>query len=159
MTASSASSKPTMIIVTAIVSVVIGILNLCGGFAAVTGGALLGGLGAAANQAAQESGDAAAGQAAAALGAVGGGLFAIFGIVFLVIGIALIVDAVGLFQGKPWSWMLTLVLYGIYLVITIIGWVINRDFSVLNLVFVVLAGAIIYLFYTSADIKRALGKL
>jgi hypothetical protein len=155
----ASSSKPTMIIVTAIVSVVIGILNLCGGFAAVTGGAILGGLGAVANQAAQESGDVAAGEAVAALGAVGGGLIAVFGIVFLVIGIALIVDAVGLFQGKPWSWMLTLVLYGIYLVLTVVGWLINRDFSIVNLVFVVVAGVIVYLFYTNADIKRALGKL
>jgi hypothetical protein len=158
MTVSNAS-KPTIIVVTAILSVVAGILNLCGGFAAVTGGALLGGLGAAANQAALESGDAAAGQAAAALGAVGGGLIAVFGVVFLVLGIALIVDAVGLFQGKPWSWMLTVVLYGVYVVLSILGWLINRDFSIVSLVFVVIAGVIVYLFYTSDDIKRALGKV
>jgi hypothetical protein len=125
----------------------------------VTGGAILGCLGSSAILAAQESCDASSGQAAAAIGAVGGGLIAVFGIVFLVIGIALIVDAIGLFQGKPWSWMLTLVLYGIYLVLTVIGWVINRNFSVLNLVFVIIAGAIVYLFYSNADIKRALGKL
>jgi hypothetical protein len=158
MTVSNAS-KPTIIIVTAILSVVAGILNLCGGFAAVTGGAILGGLGAAANQAALESGDAAAGQAAAAIGAVGGGLIAVFGILFLALGIALIVDAVGLFQGKPWSWMLTIVLYGAYVVLNILGWLINRDFTVVSLVFVAIGAVIVYLFYTNADIKRALGKL
>lgn len=157
MTASNAS-KPTMIIVTAILSVLAGILNLCGGFAAVTGGALLGGLGAAANQAAQESGDAAAGQAAAALGAVGGGLFALFGVLFLVLGIALIVDAVGLFQGKSWSWMLTIVLYGAYVVLNILGWLLNNSFSVVSLIFVIIGAVIVYFFYTNADIKQALGK-
>lgn len=154
----SNSSKPTMIVVTAILSVLAGILNLCGGFAAVTGGALLGGLGAAANQAALETGDAAAGQAAAAIGAVGGGLFALFGVLFLVLGIALIVDAIGLFQGKPWSWMLTIVLYGAYVILNVLGWLLNNSFSVASLVFVVIGGAIVFLFYTNEDIKRALGK-
>jgi len=159
MTASSASSKPTMIIVTAIWSIILAIFTICIlGLPAIGLGALFGGAGAVINQAAQESGDAAAGAAIAAAGALGGGLFAIFGIIFLVIGVALLVDAVGLFQGKPWSWMLTLVLYGVYVALTILGWLFNRSFDIISLVLVIIAGAIVYFFYTNADIKRALGK-
>lgn len=155
------ASKPTLIVVTAILSIVLAILNLCGGFAAVTGGAILGSLGTVANQAAQEAGteiDAETAAAISALGGLGGGLIAIFGLVFLVLGIALIVDAVGLFQGKPWSWMLTIVLYGLFAILTLLSAITNNSFGIWPIIQIVVAGAIAYLFYTNEDIKRALGK-
>jgi hypothetical protein len=158
----ASSSKPTMIVVTAILSIVLAILNLCGGFAAVTGGAILGGLGSVVNQAAQEAGaelDAEAAAAAAAISGLGGGLFVIFGLVFLVIGIALLVDAIGLFQGKPWSWMLTIVLYSIFAVLTLISALTSNTLGIWPIIQIAVGAAIVYLFYTNADIKRALGKL
>lgn len=159
MTVSSAS-KPTMIVITAVVSALVGIVNLCGGIAGLTGGALLGGAGAIANQISSESGQALTAEEQAALNAVsagGGALLTILGIVGLIIGIALIVDAVGLFQGKPWSWMLTIVLYAALIVIQVVS-ALSGGFGILSLVWIVVAGAIVYLFYTNADIKRALGK-
>lgn len=160
MTASS-SSKPTMIVVTAIVSALVGIVNLCGSVLAITGGALVGGAGAIANQISSESGQALTAEEQAALNAVsagGGALLTILGIVGLVIGIALLVDAVGLFQGKPWSWMLTIALYGVLIIIQILT-ILTSGFSALSLVWILVAGAIVFLFYTNADIKRALGKV
>jgi hypothetical protein len=160
MTVSNAS-KPTMIVVTAIWSIILALFNICIlGLPVVGLGALVGGAGSAIlNEAAQESGDAATGAAIAGASALGGGLIAVFGIVFLVIGIVLLVDAVGLFQGKPWAWMLTIGIYGVYAVLNILGWLLNRNFDIVSLVMVVIAGVIVYLFYTNADIKRALGKL
>jgi len=160
MTASSSASKPTMIIVTAIVSAIIGVLNLCGSVAIITGGALLGGLGSIANQAAQQTGEeltAEQQQALAAVSSVGGPLITILGIAGLVVAIALLVDAVGLFQGKPWSWMLTIVLYGVLIVIQILT-ILTSGFGILSLIWILIAGAIVFLFYTNNDIKRALGK-
>ena len=159
MTVSSAS-KPTMIVVTAIVSAIIGVLNLCGSIAIITGGALLGGLGAVANQAAQQAGEqltAEEQQALAAVSNVGGPLITILGIVGLVVAIALLVDAVGLFQGKPWSWMLTIALYGVLIIIQVLT-ILTSGFNILSLVWILIAGAIAFLFYTNADIKRALGQ-
>ena len=156
----SSSSKPTMIVVTAIVSALVGIVNLCSGVAGLAGGALVGGAGAIANQISSESGQALTAEEQAALNAVsagGGALLTILGIVGLVIGIALIVDAIGLFQGKPWSWMLTIGLYGVLIIIQILT-ILTSGFGILSLVWIVVAGAIVYLFYTNADIKRALGK-
>jgi hypothetical protein len=157
----SSSSKPTMIVITAVVSVLVGIVNLCGGIAGLTGGALLGGAGAIANQISSESGQTLTAEEQAALNAVsagGGALLTILGIVGLVIGIALLVDAVGLFQGKPWSWMLTIALYGVLIIIQILT-ILTSGFSALSLVWIVIAGAIVFLFYTNDDIKRALGKV
>jgi hypothetical protein len=156
----SSSSKPTMIIVTAVVSAIVGIVNLCGSLVAITGGAFLGGAGAIANQISSESGQTLTAEEQAALNAVsagGGALLTILGIVGLIIGIALLVDAVGLFQGKPWSWMLTIVLYGALIVIQVLT-ILSGGFGVISLVWIVVAGAIAFLFYTNADIKRALGQ-
>jgi hypothetical protein len=163
MTASSAS-RSTIITVVAIYTLVRAILSLCGALALLGIGAIAGIGSAAVNQAIQESGgtsaDAAAAAAAAStLGGVATVLLSIIGIVILVVAIALLVDAVGLFQGKPWSWMLTLVLYGVGVVLTLVQWVLSRNsFSPLGLVLLIIDAVIIYLFYTNADVKRSLGK-
>jgi uncharacterized membrane protein (DUF2068 family) len=156
MTASS-SSKPTMIVVTAIWTIILAIFNICIlGLPVIGLGALVGGAG---SQLAQDANTAAGAEALQAASTVGGGLFAIIGIIFLVIGIALLVDAVGLFQAKPWSWMLTLILYGVYIVLTILSWLLNRSLNIVSLILVIIGAVIVYFFYTNADIKRALGKL
>ena len=162
MTVTSASSKPTMIVVTAIYTLINAIFSLCGALAVLGLGAIAGIGTAALNQAAQ-SGDADAQAAANAIGAAGGlatGLISIVGILVLVVAIALLVDAVGLFQVKPWAWMLTIVLYGISVVLTVLQWLLNgNNFNILSLVLLVINVAIIYLFYTNADIKSAFGKV
>jgi hypothetical protein len=159
MTASS-SSRSTIVTVVAILAAVIGVLNLCGSFAIITGGALLGGLGSIANQAAQQSGEtltAEEQQALAAVSNVGGPLITILGLAGLVVAIALLVDAVGLFQSKPWSWMLTIVLFGVLIIIQVITWL-TAGFNIISLIWVIIAAAIVYLFYTNADVKRSLGQ-
>ncbi len=151
-----------MIVVTAIYTLINAIFSLCGALAVLGLGAIAGIGTAALNQAAQ-SGDADAQAAANAIGAAGGlatGLISIVGILVLVVAIALLVDAVGLFQVKPWAWMLTIVLYGISVVLTVLQWLLNgNNFNILSLVLLVINVAIIYLFYTNADIKSAFGKV
>ena len=159
MTAST-SSKSTIITVTAIVTAIVGILNLCGSLLIITGGAFLGGVSNLANQAAQQSGEnltAEQQQALSAASAVGGPILTLLGIAGLVVAIALLVDAVGLFQTKPWSWMLTIVLFGILIVIQVLTWL-TGGFGIVGLIWVVISAVIIYLFYTNADVKRTLGK-
>lgn len=136
----SRPSRPTVIAATARISVVAGLLNLVGGITMATRSTLMGSLGNTAT-------------------AFTSGLLSVLGFISMVIGIMLIVDAIGLTLRKPWSWMMTLRLYGIYLVLTVLGWLINSNFNILSLGFAVISGAIVYLFYTRADIKRALGRL
>lgn len=153
------SSKSTIVTVVAIYTAIQAVLSLCAAFGAIAGGALLGGAGAAINQAALESGDPQAAEAAAAISGVGGGLVAILGIVVLIVAIALLVDAVGLFQSKPWSWMLTLVLYGINVVLTVLQLLTNgQGFSILSLVFLVINVVILFLFWTNREVKQTLGQ-
>ena len=151
------SSRSTIVTVTAIWTLVLAIFNLCISLPVLGLGALTGSLGQIASQSGEEL--TAEQQAAiAAVGGVGGALVTVVGVLFLLIAIALLIDAVGLFQSKPWSWMLTVVLYGIYVVLTVIGWLANNGFNVLSLIFVVISVAIIYLFWTNAEVKRNLGK-
>jgi hypothetical protein len=155
---SASSQKSTIVTVVAIYSLILAIFSLCVALPVIGLGSLTGSLGQIASQTAQEL-SAEEQQALAVVSGAGGALVTILGLLFLVIAIALLVDAVGLFQSKPWSWMLTVVLYGIYVVLTVINWISNSSFNILGLVFVVIAALIIFLFWTNADVKRTLGKV
>ncbi len=157
-TSVSSSNKSTIVTVVAIYTAVQALISLCGGLLTLAGGAILGGAGAAINQAALESGDAEAAQAAAALTGMGSGLIAILGIVVLIVAVAQLVDAVGLFQSKPWSWMLTIVLYGISVGLTILQLLAGGRLEIIGIFFLVVNAVIIFLFLTNQDVKNTLGK-
>ena len=154
----TSSQRSTIVTVVAIYSLVLAIFSLCAALPVIGLGSLTGSLGQIASQTGEEL-TAQEQEALAAVSGVGGALVTVIGLLLLVIAIALLVDAVGLFQTKPWSWMLTVVLYGIYVVLTIITWIANNSFNILSLVFVVIAALIIFLFWTNADVKRTLGKV
>lgn len=107
-------SKSTIVTVTGIYSLVRALLGICGSLALLGLGSVVGVLGGSnVLQEAQQAGaDLSAQELAALQAAVGGGgiLVSLLGIVTLLVSIALLVDAVGLFQSKPWAWMLTIVL-------------------------------------------------
>jgi hypothetical protein len=154
----TSSQRSTIVTVVAIYSLILAVFSLCASLPVIGLGSLTGSLGQIASQSGQEL-TAEEQQALAAVTGTGGALVTIIGILLLVIAIALLVDAVGLFQTKPWSWMLTVVLYGIYVVLTVVSWITSGSFNVLGLVFVVIAALIIFLFWTNADVKRTLGKV
>lgn len=154
-------SKSTIVTVTGIYSLVRALLGICGSLALLGLGSVVGVLGGSnVLQEAQQAGaDLSAQELAALQAAVGGGgiLVSLLGIVTLLVSIALLVDAVGLFQSKPWAWMLTIVLYGASALLAVLGFL-NGGITILNVVFLAIDLVIVYLFWTSEEVKRALGK-
>ncbi|MBL8162015.1 MAG: DUF2127 domain-containing protein [Anaerolineae bacterium] len=151
------SSKSTIVTATAVWSLINAIFSLCGSLALLGVGAIAGSFG---QLASQEGVDLTTEQqqAIAAVSGVGGVLVTILGVVTLVVAIALLVNAIGLFQTKPWSWRLTLVLFGISVVLSVLGWL-NNGFTAISLVFTVLNAVIVYLFWTNAEVKQTLGQM
>lgn len=151
------SSRSTIVTVVAIYTLVAAILGLCGSLGILGLGSIAGSLSSIASQTGQELSTQEQ-QALAAVSTGGGILLTIIGVITLVVAIVLLVDAVGLFQTKPWSWMLTLVLYGINVVLTLIGWLGGGGFTILSLILLVINIIIIYLFWTNAEVKQTLGQ-
>ncbi|NWF67798.1 MAG: hypothetical protein HXY40_01810 [Chloroflexi bacterium] len=148
------SSRSTIVTATAVYSLISALLNFCGaisfmGLRAI--GGLLPQLADTADLTAQE-------QQALAQASALSGLLPIFGALFGVIAILLLVDAVGLFQAKPWSWMLTVGLYGASVVLAVLSWA-GGGFSLLSVGTTLIAALIVYLFLTNADVKQTLGRM
>ncbi len=156
MTASGNAQTSTTVVVVAIFLVILAVLNICAGIAVVTGGALLG---AGANAILSSSGSTNSSVAAAqqVAGAATGGLILI-GLLSLGLGFGALIDAVGLFLRKPWSYMGTLIVAGIYIALQLIGILLGSGIQVSSVIFIVLCGAIIFFFITDAQVKRALGQ-
>lgn len=151
------SSKSTIVTATAVWSLINAIFSLCGALALLGVGAIAGSFGQLATTQGSEL-TAEQQQALAAVSGAGGLLVSVLGVVTLVVAIALLINAIGLFQTKPWSWRLTLILFGISVVLSVLGWL-NNGFTVLSLVFTVLNAVIVYLFWTNAEVKQTLGQM
>jgi hypothetical protein len=85
-------------------------------------------------------------------GAAFTGIALITGIISLLVGIGLLVDAIGLFQKRSWTYVLTLVLLALHSIVLILG------FNILGAIFLVINVIVIILFLTNADVKQALGR-
>jgi hypothetical protein len=93
--------------------------------------------------------------ATAGLGAIGA-LTVIAGIASIVIGPAMAVVGWGLLQKKPWSRMGTVIVVGIGLVVSILTAL--GSVGILQILFIVIDGVIIYLFLNDPRIKAELGE-
>ena len=154
------SGNSTLVVVTAIYMIVIGILGVCGSLASVVGGSLLGGLGGFLGQstAGLDSESAAAANEAIAAASSASGFLTIIGLISLVIAIAAIVIAVGLFMKKPWAYMGVIVVNVGYIIVAILGILFGGGFGIVQLVPAIISAVIVYLFYTDAATKAAFGR-
>lgn len=128
---------------------------ICGPLAAVVGGlGILGGVaGAVSSPFAQEaSGDIA--QASGALVAASG-ILVVLGVVGIITGIAMLIVGYGLLQRRSWSRMGTIIVLGISAVTSLLSILSGGGGS--EIVWMLLSGFIVYLFYTDPGIKQELG--
>lgn len=88
---------------------------------------------------------------------VGGSAFASATFLSLGIAFALVVIASGLFQAKPWAWTGTMVYFGLEAVLTVLGGCSKFRLDIVNIVFLVIAAAILYIF-SSDPVKQVFGK-
>lgn len=123
------------------IGIAVMVYNLCcgvgSGLIMVTGGALLGALGAGA---AASSGGSGATPDAAAVGALGGAV-ALIGVVFIVVSVAGIASGFGIMNSKRWGFTLCLVLS---VISTIIGLISLFGGSVQSIISVAVSGLLAY---------------
>jgi hypothetical protein len=86
-------------------------------------------------------------------GAAFTGIAVVVAIISLLVGIGLLVDAVGLFQKRSWSYVLTLILLVLHSISLILG------FNLIGAIFLVINVIVIILFLTNEDVKRTLGRV
>jgi hypothetical protein len=146
-------NRSTIIQIVAIYLVVAAIFNLCGGALAITGGTFAGlaGVASVAGVPFDESGELAG--AAAGLGALGG-LLIVLGIIGLILAPVMLVGAVGLFQRRRWSRMLTVVIAGISAVTSLLALLFGAGIG--QVIWLALGAFVAYFFYTDAEIQREL---
>lgn len=145
---------------TAIYFLIGGILGICGGCALLGIGGLggLGGLlsGSMFSQIGSTPGTAEAQAAAGALVGVSLGA-TLYGALSLISAPLLIVVAWGLFNRKPWAHMGAVIAGVVNVVSSILGLFFGGG-SILSLVFIVISGFLVYVFYADPGIRAEFGK-
>jgi hypothetical protein len=131
-----------------------GILTICSGIALTGVGGLAGMAGLMGAGVSTELQDPELAAATAGLGAISA-LTVIAGIASIVIGPAMAVVGWGLLQKKPWSRMGTVIVVGIGLVVSVLTAL--GSVGILQILFIVIDGVIIYLFLNDPRIKAELG--
>jgi uncharacterized membrane protein HdeD (DUF308 family) len=131
----------------AVYSLVQALLSLCGAATSLGVGALVN----TAQLTAEEQ------DALAASGAVTG-LLSILGIIFGIVGIVMLVNAFGLWTRKSWAWMLTVGVFGVNVVLSVLGWL-GGSFTTVSLGTTLISAVIVYFFLTNAEVKSYLGKV
>lgn len=84
-----------------------------------------------------------------------GGMLAVLGIVGFVTGIAMLIVGIGLLQRRSWARMGVVVVLGVDVVISVLQFLSGAGGG--ELVWVIVGGFIVYLFYTDPGIKAELG--
>ena len=136
--------------------VIVGAIRvICGPLAALVGG--LGFLGGLAGTASSTFAREASGEVAAASAglAAASGLLVVIGILGIVTGIAMLIVGVGLLQRRPWSRMGTVIVLGVGVVTSLLS--ILSGSGGAEIVWLIVGGFIVYLFYTDPGIKQELG--
>ncbi len=144
--------------VTAIYLLIYGILNSCIGVLAGIGGAVLGAAGgftaatgAATGLSTLQDGTTVAGVSAAAVG--GGVLLVVLGILYLISVPVLLVAAYGLFKRTSWSRMGAVVALAFTILLSILS---LGNGGISSIIWIVISGVAVYLFYTDPEIKSLL---
>lgn len=153
--------KTVVSILAAIFEIILAIFGICSGVGVVFLGGAVASIGGELSNLASQSGDAEAAAAISQATAGGGGLVIILGLLTLVLGIASLVVAVGIFIDKPWAYIGTLVVLGIYIALTVLGLLTSGFDLGANLIPIVLsicAGIILYFFLTDANVKAQFGR-
>jgi hypothetical protein len=92
---------------------------------------------------------------AVGVGAILAGAGFVFGIIFLVIGLLYVAIAYGVWKGRPWSWMLGVVVSVIGLVFAVLG--LTGGITVSNIISLALPIVVLY-YFMQPDVKRWLGR-
>lgn len=142
--ASSAGGNNVLAVVAAIYTIVLCVIQICAGAAA---GLLAGGLGSLTAAVTEAGGTVDADLAGAS------GLTGILSILLILVGIALLFAAVGVFMRRPWSWTLMIGAHAAYAILGVLGGGLS---NIVSIIFIVLSVAVVGLFLTQPDIKRAL---
>ena len=153
------SGNSTIAVVSAIYMLILAVLNICGSLTLLGLGAFAGGMMGAVNTAIEAEGEELSAEAAEALAQAAGatGIVTILGVIGLVVAVAALVMAIGIFMKKPWSYMGTIVVNGVYIVLGIVG-ILTSGLNPMTLVLMIISAVIIYLFYSNAEVKQVLGQ-
>ncbi|MBK9125460.1 MAG: hypothetical protein IPM16_20375 [Chloroflexi bacterium] len=146
MATSATSGNNVIAVLAAIYTIILCIIQICGG---VVIGLLSGGLGAI-GRAATEAGveDPSLTELGNATGATG-----IVSIILVVVGIALLAASVGVFMRRPWSYWLMIAMHVAFVVLTLLSAGLS---NIVSIIFMVLSAGVAAAFFLMPDIKRAL---
>lgn len=159
--AAAKPQKTVVSILAAIYQIILAIFSICGGVGVVFLGGAVAAVGGELSSIAAQSGDAQAASQIAAVTAGGGGLTVIIGVLTLVLGIATLVVAIGIFIDKPWAYIGTIAVLGIYIALQVLS-LLTTGFdigaNIVGIILAILAGIIIFLFVTDENVKRQFGR-
>lgn len=152
----SSIDRQSLIKAVAIGLIIYAVLNVCIGIVAMIGGGILGTFGASTATMLQETGvdslDAEA-RAAVAQAATMGGFVFVLGILYIISVPIFAGVSWGLFQRKSWARMGAVIALGIVILFSILSF----D-GFMDLLWLVVAGFVLYIFLTDAEIKAEFGR-
>jgi hypothetical protein len=152
MSQSSSQNTSVVVIVIGIYMILLAVVLLCIGAAAVGCGGVMGGLTSFMASQSEVPSDAVTGVAVAT------GLATVVGIVTLVAGVASLVVAIGLFLTKPWAYMGAIVMNAIVVGLEVLNILTGTPIVVPLLVILASGAAIFFLLYDQGA-KQAFGRM